>query len=196
MSTGSTHSGRRAAPFDAARGFSMVEVMVALIVLSVGLLGVARLQSLALSSTSVANKRSLAAIEAEGLAAAMHENRGYWTGGDPANGTITLQGTTVTFTAGFPNLGAAGTPTCTSTVTPCTPTQVAAHDLNAWAVALQALLPTDNAIIACGTLSPVSCTITISWAENAVAINAQEATSEAAAQSTAQNPTYTLYVEP
>jgi len=174
----------------------MVEVMVALIVLSVGLLGIARLQSLALSSTSVASKRALAAVEAESLADAMHENRGYWTNADPANGTLTIQGTTVAFTSGFAAMSAAGSPLCTTSATPCTPTQVAAHDIQNWAIALQALLPTDNAIVACGTLTPVSCTITISWAENAVAVNAQEATAEAAAQATMQNPTYTLYVEP
>ena len=47
-------------------GFSLVEVMVALIVVSVGLLGLAKMEAVALASTTVAGNRSLAAIEAAG----------------------------------------------------------------------------------------------------------------------------------
>ena len=36
----------------AARGFSLIEVMVALIVIAVGLLGIAKMQSLALMATN------------------------------------------------------------------------------------------------------------------------------------------------
>jgi type IV pilus assembly protein PilV len=189
------------------QGFSLIEVLVALIVLSVGLLGIARMQSLALSSTSIASQRALAAIEAESLAAAMHANRGYWTVGDPAGSKLTIQGATFTYNNGFPLLSAAGNPACNSTATPCTPTQLAAHDLKVWATGqagvggLQALLPGDTAVITCGALTPLSCTITISWVENAVAVNSQEAAAEAAAQTAGtpasmQNPVYTLYVEP
>ena len=42
------------------RGFSLVEVMVAVVVLCVGLLGVAHMQALALSNTTTARMRSLA----------------------------------------------------------------------------------------------------------------------------------------
>jgi type IV pilus assembly protein PilV len=189
------------------RGFTIVEMMVALIILSVGLLGVARLQSLALSSTSVAAQRSLAAIEASSLAAAMHENRGYWINSDPAGATISVQGTTFTYTNGAAALSAAmpGTSTtgsCVTPLTPCTPTALAAVDLLKWATTLSGLLPGSLSTIACGTVSPVSCTITITWAENAVAINAQLATAENtriqanSAVASLQNPTYTLYVEP
>jgi len=53
-----THRQRRAEPF----GFSLVEVMVAIVVICVGLLGVAKLQALALSNTTTARLRSLAAL--------------------------------------------------------------------------------------------------------------------------------------
>ncbi|PMU83799.1 type IV pilus modification protein PilV, partial [Pseudomonas sp. GW704-F3] len=77
------------------RGFSLVEVMVALVVMSVGMLGIAKMQAAALSNTAVASTRSLAAIEASSLAASMHANRGYWS--SPAVATsITLTGATVT----------------------------------------------------------------------------------------------------
>ena len=45
-----------------ARGFTLIEVLVALIVMSIGLLGVAKMQVVALSESSLAAKRSLAAM--------------------------------------------------------------------------------------------------------------------------------------
>lgn len=193
-----------------ARGFSLIEVMVALIVLCVGLLGIARMQSLALSSTTVAAQRSLAAVEADSLAAMMHANRGYWTNADPANATIQISGNTFTFN-GAPALAAAGNPLpCVSpaVAVSCTPTVLAAYELHDWATQLQSMLPGNFAQIQCGTNTPVSCLVTITWAENGVAVNAQEAGAAAQAQTanttgqaantsiTMQNPTYTLYVQP
>jgi type IV pilus assembly protein PilV len=192
-----------------AAGFSLIEVMVAVIVLCIGLLGIARMQSLALSSTSVSSKRSIAAIQAASLAAAMHENRAYWTKADPANATITVQGATVgaairiepnNYTwSGAPALVAAGSPNC---VTTCSPTQMAAYDLHQWATAINSVLPNAKTLIKCGALTPVSCMLTISWTENAVNVNSQQVNAAEAAQAdptlTAkmQIPTYTVYIEP
>ncbi len=190
-------------------GFSLIEVMVAVIVLCVGLLGIARMQSLALSSTSVSSKRSIAAIQAASLAALMHENRGYWIQGDPAGALFTIKGATVgsaitidgtsyTWT-GAAALAAAGSPNCTAT---CTPTQLAAYDLKQWAAAVNTVLPNVSTLIKCGTVTPVSCMATISWSESAVAVNSQQAAAAQAAvgnsASTAkmQIPTYTVYIEP
>jgi len=64
-------------------GFSLVEVMVAVVVICVGLLGIAKMQALALSNTTTSRLRALAAIEAAGLASAMHSNREYWSGATP-----------------------------------------------------------------------------------------------------------------
>jgi type IV pilus assembly protein PilV len=181
-----------------AQGFSLIEVMVALIVLSVGLLGIAKMQALSLSSTAIANKRSLAAIEASSLAAAMHVNRGYWTGGDPFNATINVAGATVSVAAGAPTLTAslaAAGPNCLSPAAACSVTDVAAYDLKNWAATLPALLPNETVAINCGA-APVSCTINITWNENAVAINKQEAAAAAGATAAIQNPSYTLYVQP
>src|SRR3981189_1478832 len=74
------------------RGFSLVEVMGALIIVSVGLLGIAKMQALALSSTGTARLRSLAALEAASLAASMHADRAYWAAGATA-APITITGT-------------------------------------------------------------------------------------------------------
>lgn len=187
---------QRVATPAALRGFTLIEVMAALVVVSFGLLGVAKLEAVAFSSTTVASKRSLAALEAASLAATMHLNRGYWSQTDPANANISVQGTTITVAGGAANLAAslAAGPVCFAAA-PCAVTDMAAYDLAQWAAALQALLPNDSAAVDCGAQTPISCTITITWNENAVAANAQEA---AAANPTAafESPSYTLYVQP
>lgn len=185
------------------RGFSLVEVLVALVVLGVGLLGIAKLEGAAFSNTATAARRSIAALEADSLAASMHVNRGYWSGGDAVGSVITVAGTTVTVATGAPNLMAAvGTaPTCTTT-TACSVANLAAYDLAQWAAALQPILPSYAATITCSTGTPVSCTLNIEWSENAVAVNSTEASAAASAPSAAsaaegfQNPSYTLYVQP
>jgi type IV pilus assembly protein PilV len=176
------------------RGFSLLEVMVALCVLAVGLLGVLKLESVAYASTNIAAKRSLAALEAASLAASMHVNRGYWALTDTAGATIGVTGTVFTVAQGAPLLsGVIGSTQICSSATavppPCLPLNMAAYDLQKWAQSMQLLLPNYTATINCGTANPVSCNINILWSENAVAINAQETGALA-------SPSYTLYVEP
>jgi type IV pilus assembly protein PilV len=160
----------------------LVEVMVALIVCSVGLLGLAKMESLALVSTSVASARSLAALQASSMAAAMHANRGYWAAGlAPAT---TIVDATVNH-----NFSAARS--CT-TGGACSVNEMAAYDLQQWAVALFPLLPSYSGLITCNTGTfPVNCTIQITWVENAVAANGSQT-----AITGLQAPTYVLYVEP
>ena len=181
------------------RGFSLLEVMIALVVLCVGLLGILKLEAAAISSTTVAAKRSLAALEASSLAAMMHVNRGYWAKGDVSNAVITVQGSAALVTSGAPNLvtSLASGITCISTTVPCAVSDMAAYDLTQWAIALNPLLPNYIATVACGLAAPVSCTINIVWNENAVAINAQAAADQAAnPNETFENPSYRLFVEP
>ncbi len=173
------------------RGFTLLEVMVALFVLVVGLLGVLKLETVAYASTNVAAKRSIAALEAASLAASMHVNRGYWTTPDPSGATIAINGNVASVALNAPLLagviGAAQV--CTSTATPCLPLNMAAYDLQQWALGLQTLLPNVVGSVNCGTAPPVSCMINIQWNENAVATNTQETGALA-------GPSYTLYVEP
>src|ERR1700678_3910095 len=77
------------------RGFTLLEVMVALVITSIGLLGIAKIQALAYASTGSASVRSLVALQAAGLAASMHANRSYWAGGF-APIPVTINGTTIT----------------------------------------------------------------------------------------------------
>jgi type IV pilus assembly protein PilV len=180
-----------------ARGFTLLEVMVALVVTSVGLLGIAKLQALAYASTGSASVRSLVALQAAGLAASMHANRGYWAGSQAApiviTGTVISDNTLATT--------ATGSTYCQSGYgnTPCSPTAIASYDVQTYAAALNAMLGNSSPIttITCPAPavigSPVNCTIQVTWNEKAVSINTQSAANTTQATFA---PTYTLYVEP
>jgi type IV pilus assembly protein PilV len=182
------------------RGFSLIEVMVALIIIAVGMLGIAKMQALALSTTGSSGVRSLVAIEAASLAASMHTNRDYWVGGPPPTLTTVTVNTTApgATTVVVTPAALAGAPTC-GTATACTVTsvqQIAAYDVQQWGLALGQVVPAAQATINCNiTTSPLSCTIVITWQENVTSTN----NVTAAASSAAGNlnlPQYTLYVEP
>jgi type IV pilus assembly protein PilV len=204
-----------------AGGFSLVEVLVAVIVISVGLLGIAKMQALALSNTTTSRLRALAAIQAAGLAAAMHSNREYWGGATPPVTTTFNVGGTGQIASTDPTLQAAAnavlpvglnTPdtiqTCVGTANAAAicggatgVVNLAGFDLARWAASLNALLPNPQSTISCafvtGGPAPPSCTIVISWSERAVAMNQQEVLAEAAnGASNIENPSYLLYVEP
>ena len=195
-----------------ARGFTLVEVLVALLVISIGLLGIAKMQALALSNTNGGRLRALAAIEAASLAATMQAERNYW-GTFTTNQTINVTGTatptpsaTVTGNTDSTLSGAVacaapvgtamsvctGTVDCTSSGTPCTAQKMAAFDLQQWAGRLQQVLTTDAASITCSvsTTTPVACQVTINWAEGQTNSNSSETLVGMG------SPSYTLFVNP
>jgi type IV pilus assembly protein PilV len=172
------------------RGFSLIEVMVALIIICVGLLGIAKLQALMLSNTGASRTRALAALEASSIAAAMHADRDYWAGTPAAT-------TTVTDTAGNESVTSTDatlqtTPNCYygQADAPCTAAKVAAFDLQNWMSDMYNVLPGSTSTIACANTGVVSCTITIAWQEKTVASNAQESAN------TFQSQSYQLVVDP
>jgi type IV pilus assembly protein PilV len=190
-------------------GFSLVEVMVAVVVICVGLLGIAKMQALALSNTSNARLRSLAAFQAASLASAMHSNRDYWAATAPALITATPNGGLAPTLAGSDAamLGLATGNLATWPAEPascveitCQPINLAAFDLAWWLSSLNALLPSPGATISCTQTAPAACTIQISWTENVVSQNTSEINKSGAGGGASvqqfQNPTYTLYVEP
>jgi type IV pilus assembly protein PilV len=176
-------------------GFSLVEVLVALVIIGVGMLGIAKIQALAYASTGTAALRSLAAIEASSLASAMRANRDYWTvTAATATQTIVGSGQTLSSSTDGALLAASN---CAGVIC-ANAAAVAAYDVQSWMKSLNAVLPGDTATVVCSPPTvtgspagyPVGCTITISWYERNAAINAQSQ-----GQTMAQ-PTYTLYVEP
>ena len=192
------------------RGFSLVEVMVAVVVICVGLLGIAKLQALSLSNTTTARMRSLAALQAASLASAMHSNRQYWADTPPASIVVTPNGAPAapTILSSDAAMGAAATADLGATFpgvpqncvgnsasgAACPALSLAAFDLAWWVTSLSALLPNPGATINCSNAAPAACTIQITWTENAVAMSAQQRNAPGAQQF--QTPTYTLYVEP
>lgn len=104
------------------RGFTLVEVLVAALILGVGLVGVAALQALALRNNQSAFMRSQATAMAYDLADRMRSNVPGATGGfyDPATAAINNN--------------------CVTT-TGCNPAQIAAHDVAEWNAAIADYLP-------------------------------------------------------
>ena len=173
-------------------GFSLVEVMVALIIICVGLLGIAKLQALMLSTTGSSRMRALAALEASSIAATMHADRDYWAS-IAATTTTTVDDTAATKGVTSTNTTLQTQPNCTfgGADAPCSPVKLAAYDLQNWLTDMYVTLPASVSKIVCTPISGVvSCTITITWQENTMASNTQESTT------TFQSQNYQLVVNP
>lgn len=195
----------------AAAGFSLVEVMVAVVVICVGLLGIAKMQALSLSNTTTSRQRAFAALQAASIASAMHSNRDYWGNPPVATLTVTIQSATGTATSsdaalqtrlqtnltGLPNTLNDCVDTAGTGNPLCPPVRLAAFDLTRWWVrSINPMLPNAIATINCpqpvaGNPAPVSCTVLLQWSEKPVAMTSQEATA-----ATVQTLYYTLYVQP
>jgi type IV pilus assembly protein PilV len=170
------------------RGFSMVEVLVSLIIIAVGMLGLAKIQALAYANTGIANQQSMAALEAASMASAMRANHSYWSTVSAttaftysANGLVPAVSNTLPTTSNF----------CTAS---CTPTLLAEYDVQNWVTNLNSVLPNPVATIYCAipasALTAPGCYITVTWHEENVAINTN------AVGNTMASPSYTLYVVP
>jgi type IV pilus assembly protein PilV len=151
------------------RGFSLIEAMVALLIIAVGLLGIAGMQGLAINSNATSRVRSVAALEAMSMVSMMRANNAYWgvnaasaavSGGVlGGNATLTGLGTTVA--------------SCLNAV--CSPSAMAASDLQRWAAGLAAQLPQGAGTVVC-TGAPLVCTVSVSWLEKNMALNAATGT--------------------
>lgn len=193
-----------------AGGFSLIEVMVAVVVICVGLLGIAKMQGLALSGTNIARQRSMAAFLAASLASSMNSNRNYWAtaaavaASNPTPITITgATGAIIPATlAGVGNNACLGDGTGTAVCQGAPGAQtLAGSDLTRFLTNVNQLLPNSVTTITCqGLVQPPSCIIQISWTEQQVMTNAQATNATNIGQvnngGQFETPTYTLYVEP
>lgn len=187
----------------AARGFSLVEIMVAVVVICVGLLGIAKMQALALSSSNIARQRSMAAFLAASLASAMHSNRDYWASAQAGVDSAAAPGITINSALGTivpADLAGVAATACiggNSAVAPCAgaagPQTLAGFDLTRWSATVSGLLPNAQTFISCpGAIQPPSCTIQMTWTEQVVMTNGSGQVNAGQFET----PTYTLYVEP
>jgi type IV pilus assembly protein PilV len=184
-----------------ARGFSLIEVLVALIIIAVGMLGLAKIQGLAYASTGTASQRSLASIQAASLVSAMRANHAYWSAAATTTTqfSITFSGTAVTVIADSgATMGTTYACKALGANAPCTTAQMAAYDVNDWLASLNLILPNPTGSITCPALvaavtTAVACTITINWLESTTGINSQTTQGTAIK---ATGPSYTLLVVP
>ncbi len=114
------------------RGFSLIEVLVAVLVFSLGLLGLAGLLVVSTQSSHASYLRTQAGFLAEQMANRMRSNpEGVWGGA---------------YDAAYPVAAAIGA--CNSAAG-CSPAQVATRDQAVWSRQLQQFLPGAGASIAC-----------------------------------------------
>jgi type IV pilus assembly protein PilV len=127
------------------QGFTLVEAMVALVVLAVGMLGIAGLYVTTLRSGGGAIYRMQAVNLATDLADRIRVNRG----------------------ANVLYAGAALNNNCYGAgAIDCTPAQMAANDLFVWQAQVAAILPGGNGVVAVnGITNPYTYTITVNWVE-------------------------------
>jgi type IV pilus assembly protein PilV len=130
------------------RGLTLLEVLIAVVVLAIGLLGVAGLQLAALQNGQQSYLRSQASTLAYEIADRMRANRG-----QAILGAYMLNASTST----TPVAPAAPAVDCNSTN--CTPAQFVQSDLSTWYTNVTNTLPAGAARIICGTpTAAVACT--------------------------------------
>ena len=121
------------------KGFTMIEVMVAIIIIAIGLLGIAGLQLLAIRNTTGAGLRTVATQLAYDITDRMR-----------ANESAVVAGYYSTLAA------PSAAPPCYSAT--CTPQQLAALDMQSWLTRVQALLPQGAAIVCQDSTAPETAT--------------------------------------
>ncbi len=143
------------------RGFTLLEVLIALLIFSLGLLGMAGLMVLSVKTNQSAFLRTQATFLAQAMMDRMRAN----TGQIPA------------YAITYP---AAGVDPCAAGAA-CGPAAIAAHDIAIWSTQLTDSLPNASAAIVCnGALlgtgiqlgaSPYNgqCTMTMQWSESTLA---------------------------
>ncbi|GAB2568420.1 hypothetical protein GCM10027066_08790 [Dyella jejuensis] len=165
-------------------GYSLLEVLVALVIISIGVIGIAAMQAAALAGTHTSQTESIAANEARSLADAMLANPAFWDGGPaPTSSVFVTAGPTITGSTAL-----AANPACASGNN-CSPSDMAAFDLRNWATEYFQQVPNaTKAAVSCNTTNPPVCTIQLIWTQKAT-VGTNAGTQSAATPTTV---TYTL----
>jgi len=141
-------------PHSSNHGFTLLEVLIAIVVLSFGLLGMAGIQAIGIKNTSDANARTLAIQQAYDMADRIRAN-------------------TVGATAGVYDSIAATIPADPGCIaTGCSATQLRDYDQRYWNTNNQNMLPSGKGTVAVvgGTAIPnKQYLITVMWNENRIA---------------------------
>jgi type IV pilus assembly protein PilV len=150
--------------FSLQRGVSLIEVMMAVLIFSVGLIGLASLMVMATRSNHAAYLRTQVVFLASSMAGRMSGNPiAIWNGN--YNGSYPV----------------ASAPVGCTSASPCNPADLATHDQRLWSDQLRTFLPNPSSTIACGGVGSAgydptsqlsmrppyggSCRMTINWSE-------------------------------
>lgn len=128
MNTASHATLSPAAAAICCRGFTLIEALIALVVLSIGLLGLANLQAIGLRQNNTAYQRSQATLQAYDMADRMRANLTAVSGGYYNNPTGSTH------------------PECSSAAG-CTTAQMAEQDFYEWNLANARLLPDGTGVV-------------------------------------------------
>lgn len=156
---------------SAQRGFSMIEVLVTLLIISLALLGTAGLQAYSMRLNQGGQLRSLAVFLAADLAERMEANKAGALAGDYV----------VANTTGAAFLATAGAASTACVSAACSTAALVAFDLSQWQNAVAATLPQSSWTVAQAVAGAQSTyTITVSW------VDRRTNTSNAAADANSQ----------
>lgn len=117
-----------------ARGFTLLEGLVTVVVVSIGLLGILGLQTVSIVNTQLSSARSQATIAADNIADRMRAN---------------LEGVAVNAYDNVDHPAAGSKPTACESSTTCSPTEMATYDAWAWDTALGEQLPNGKGQLEC-----------------------------------------------
>jgi type IV pilus assembly protein PilV len=179
-------------------GFTLIELMITVLIVTIGLLGLAKLQATAVSNTAASRTRALMTYQAESLAGMIRANKGFWV----TSGSTAVDRWFKVSAAGAPTdsgqmqkLGSTGS--CVDVGT-CTPENLAYDDMYTWAKAFNdgtanSAFPGAQASIVCVPVTGSTCAanpatphgydITLTWNQKQVAVNRSTATTAATAAS-------------
>ena len=136
-------------------GFTLIEILITLLILSIGLLGLAGLQTKGLQFDQMAFMRSQAAIIADDIVDRMRANL-----------------TETQTNAGYDiNFGATSTTTTDCAAVICNNATMAGYDLKQWKDSLAAILPSGDGQITSinsvnGATTAIDATVTVHWDED------------------------------
>ena len=155
---------RHLAPGQTQGGFTLIEALVALLVVAIGMLGMAKLQAYSIANTAQSGKRGVVAMQADSLAAILQGSRALIIGGGGPTWPVVISAGSVK-----PNGGSALSSNGCTSGSSCTTANLLTADLVDWAGVMYALVPSATTTLTCTPstgATPTHCTIEVSWLEN------------------------------
>ena len=184
-------------------GFTLVELLVTMLIVTVGLLGLAKMQAAAVANTALSRTRALMTYQAESLAGMMRANQDFWvtSGAHTTWPGFSLNSAGAVTVAGMPSAAKS----CINAVPVCSADQLARDDIYTWAsqfndgTASSSFQGAQASIVcvsatggSCATnpTTPHSYDLTLKWDQKVVAVN------RSTVNSTPQSLTMVMHIQP